>query len=239
VHRVAHARRLKVWPKVMGQGAGRTFASSKTSTNEAMFRRGDAQYHLGFSRDRKDARRTTKCTCRWRSIPAISRPSIRWSVGRVTRKAAPPARKQHQRVLECAWCTADAAFAGQGLVAETLNLSDITAIARAARASNRQQSERFTTLARLASTIKQRRRPDDPGARFPRNGEDPDAVAQVVRGRGSYARTFPATGHRTVLIRKYGHTKPTRPPSPAGRCIKRSSASRRCGRVCQRLVEKA
>jgi len=88
-----------------------------------MFGGGDVKYHLGFSSDRKTRVGDTlhlSLAFNPSHLEAVD-PVV---VGRVRAKQRRRRDKKHERVLG-ALVHGDAAFAGQGLVAETLNLSDL------------------------------------------------------------------------------------------------------------------
>ena len=85
---------------------------------------GDVKYHLGTSTDVGD-RRAAWCTCRCSPTRRTWKRSIRWWSARCararTRRATPSDRRSVMAIL----MHGDAAFAGQGLVYETLAMSQL------------------------------------------------------------------------------------------------------------------
>jgi 2-oxoglutarate dehydrogenase E1 component len=178
-----------------------------------MFGGGDVKYHLGFSSDRKTRVGDTlhmSLAFNPSHLEAVD-PVV---VGRVRAKQRRKRDKQHERVLGVL-VHGDAAFAGQGLVAEVLNLSDLHGYRSGGTVHvivNNQIG--FTTLPEASRSTyyctdvaKMIQVPI-----FHVNGEDPDAVAQVVRVAMEYRKTFRCD----VIIdlfcyRKYGHNEADEP----------------------------
>jgi 2-oxoglutarate dehydrogenase E1 component len=210
---MAHRGRLNVLANVMGKEPADTFAEFEDIDPESMFGGGDVKYHLGFSSDRKTRVGDTlhlSLAFNPSHLEAVD-PVV---VGRVRAKQRRRRDKRHERVLGVL-VHGDAAFAGQGLVAETLNLSDIHGYRSGGTVHvivNNQIG--FTTLPEASRSTyyctdvaKMIQVPI-----FHVNGEDPDAVAQVVRVAMEYRKTFSCD----VIIdmfcyRKYGHNEADEP----------------------------
>jgi 2-oxoglutarate dehydrogenase E1 component len=210
---MAHRGRLNVLANIMGKSPGDIFAEFEDIDPESMFGGGDVKYHLGFSSDR-----TTRTGDQLHLSLAFNPSHLEAVdpivVGRVRAKQRRRRDKTHERVLGIL-IHGDAAFAGQGLVAETLNLSDLHGYRSGGTVHvivNNQigfttlpQASRSTTYCTDVAKMIQ-------VPIFHVNGEDPDAVAQVVRVAMEYRRTF----HCDVIIdmfcyRKYGHNEADEP----------------------------
>jgi 2-oxoglutarate dehydrogenase E1 component len=210
---MAHRGRLNVLANVMGKEPADIFAEFEDIDPESMFGGGDVKYHLGFSSDRK-TRVGDSMHLSLAFNPSHLEAVDPVVVGRVRAKQRRRRDKKHERVLGVL-VHGDAAFAGQGLVAETLNLSDIHGYRSGGTVHvvvNNQIG--FTTLPEASRSTyyctdvaKMIQVPI-----FHVNGEDPDAVAQVVRVAMEYRKTFACD----VIIdmfcyRKYGHNEADEP----------------------------
>jgi 2-oxoglutarate dehydrogenase E1 component len=210
---MAHRGRLNVLANVMGKEPADIFAEFEDIDPESMFGGGDVKYHLGFSSDRK-TRVGDNMHLSLAFNPSHLEAVDPVVVGRVRAKQRRRRDKKHERVLGVL-VHGDAAFAGQGLVAETLNLSDIHGYRSGGTVHvivNNQIG--FTTLPEASRSTyyctdvaKMIQVPI-----FHVNGEDPDAVAQVVRVAMEYRKTFSCD----VIIdmfcyRKYGHNEADEP----------------------------
>ena len=210
---MAHRGRLNVLANIMGKSPADMFAEFEDIDPESMFGGGDVKYHLGFSSDRK-TRVGDSLHLSLAFNPSHLEAVDPVVVGRVRAKQRRKRDHKHERVLGVI-IHGDAAFAGQGLVAETLNLSELHGYRSGGTVHvivNNQIG--FTTLpAASRSTYyctdvaKMIQVPI-----FHVNGDDPDAVAQVVRVAMEYRKTF----HSDVIIdmfcyRKYGHNEADEP----------------------------
>jgi 2-oxoglutarate dehydrogenase E1 component len=210
---MAHRGRLNVLVNLMGKRAADIFAEFEDIDPESMFGGGDVKYHLGFSSDRT-TRAGDKLHLSLAFNPSHLEAVDPVVVGRVRAKQRRRGDAQHERVLGIL-VHGDAAFAGQGLVAETLNLSNLHGYRSGGTIHvivNNQIG--FTTMPKSSrSTLyctdvaKGIQAPV-----FHVNGDDPDAVAQVVRLAMDYRREF----RSDVVIdlfcyRKYGHNEADEP----------------------------
>jgi 2-oxoglutarate dehydrogenase E1 component len=209
---MAHRGRLNVLANTLGKRLHEIFAVFEDHRPEEMLGRGDVKYHLGYSVDRttRDGKKVHLTLC--------FNPSHLEFVGAVVegRVRAKQARIGDNRsaVLPLA-IHGDAAFVGQGIVAETLNLSGLDGYQTGGTLHvviNNQVG--FTTLPNDSRTTRyctdltrMLRCPV-----FHVNGEDPEAVAQVVKLATDFRQKF----RRDVVIdlycyRKYGHNEGDEP----------------------------
>ena len=122
---MAHRGRLNVLANVVGKGSRRSSPNSKaTSTPPARKGSGDVKYHLGATGIRKTVERHARSSSPCRPIPATWKPWIRWSKASSGPSRTASATSKRERVIPLL-IHGDAAFAGQGVVAETLNLSQL------------------------------------------------------------------------------------------------------------------
>jgi 2-oxoglutarate dehydrogenase E1 component len=210
---MAHRGRLNVLANLMGKDPADIFAEFEDIDPESMFGGGDVKYHLGFSSDRKTR------TGHSMHLSLAFNPSHLEAVdpvvlGRVRAKQRRRGDTEHRRVLGIL-VHGDAAFAGQGLVAETLNLSNLRGYRTGGTVHvvvNNQIG--FTTMPMSSrSTMYCTDIAKGIGAPiFHINGDDPEAVAKVVRLAMDYRREF----QQDVIIdlfcyRKYGHNEADEP----------------------------
>jgi 2-oxoglutarate dehydrogenase E1 component len=210
---MAHRGRLNVLANILQMNVREIFAGFRDENPENYLGRGDVKYHLGYSNDRLSA------TGKQIHISLAFNPSHLEFVnpvveGRVRAKQDRRADTGRQRVMPVL-VHGDAAFVGQGLVAETLNLSELAGYTTGGTIHvvvNNQIG--FTTVPRDARSTRyctditrMLRCPV-----FHVNGEDPEAVAQVVRLATSYRQRY----RKDVVIdlycyRKYGHNEADEP----------------------------
>ncbi|HYS09970.1 MAG TPA: 2-oxoglutarate dehydrogenase E1 component [Myxococcales bacterium] len=219
---MAHRGRLNVLVNVLGKRPDELFAEFEDVEIETMMGRGDVKYHLGYSSDRKlpDGRALHLSLAFNPSHLEIVDPVVE---GRVRAKqdrtlnweGAPASRDPDRRKVLPVVVHGDAAFAGQGIVAETLNLANL---------------EGYTTGGTIHVIINNQvgftTNPEDARSTpyatdiaralrapvFHVNGEDPEAVVWAVQLAVDYRQQF----QQDVLIdlysyRKYGHNEGDEP----------------------------
>nr|PZN25431.1 MAG: 2-oxoglutarate dehydrogenase E1 component [Pseudomonadota bacterium] len=210
---MAHRGRLNVLANIMGKNPRDIFREFQDNDPELFFGSGDVKYHLGHSSDFVTAsgRTVHLSLCFNPSHLEFVNPVV---VGRTRAKqdrAGDVARSKKIAIL----IHGDAAFAGEGIVQETLNLSQLDAYTTGGTIHivvNNQigfttppSQGRSTTYATDVAKMLQI-------PIFHVNGEDPEAVAQVVR----LAMDFRDTFLRDVVIdmygyRRYGHNETDEP----------------------------
>jgi 2-oxoglutarate dehydrogenase E1 component len=201
---MAHRGRLNVLANLLGKGARRIFREFEDVDPELSYGRGDVKYHLGHSSDWTcaDGRRVHLSLCFNPSHLEYVSPV---ALGRVRAKQDRFGDVERTRGLAVIM-HGDAAFAGEGVVQETLNLSELEGyrtggalhvvinnqIGFTTRPSEGRSSTYATDVARMLQI-----------PIFHVNGEDPQAVARVVR----LALEFRATWRRDVVIDMYGYRR--------------------------------
>ncbi|QQR89900.1 MAG: 2-oxoglutarate dehydrogenase E1 component [Myxococcales bacterium] len=210
---MAHRGRLNVLANVMEKNLTEIFAAFEDEHPELHLGRGDVKYHLGYSSDRVLA------NGRKVHLSLAFNPShLEWVnpvvEGRVRAKQDRRANGSRKDVLPLL-IHGDAAFAGQGVVPETLNLSRLHGYDTGGTIHlviNNQIG--FTTspddarsTAYATDITRMLRCPI-----FHVNGEDPEAVAQTVRLATDFRQRF----SRDVVIdmycyRRHGHNEGDEP----------------------------
>jgi 2-oxoglutarate dehydrogenase E1 component len=210
---MAHRGRLNVLANIMGKSPQRIFREFADMDPELHVGRGDVKYHLGHSTDYKAAngRGVHLTLCFNPSHLEFVNPV---AIGRMRARqdrAGDQARQNGLVIL----IHGDAAFAGEGIIQETLNLSELDAYRVGGTLHvvvNNQIG--FTTGPREARSCmyatdvaKMLQIPI-----FHVNGEDPEAVAQVVNLAMDFRREF----QRDVVIdmycfRRRGHNEADEP----------------------------
>lgn len=210
---MAHRGRLNVMVNIMQANVREIFAGFEDDDPEAYLGRGDVKYHLGYSLDRKTSNgKHVHITLAFNpSHLEFVNPIVE---GRVRAKQDRRGDQERTHVLPLL-IHGDAAFIGQGVVAETLNLSRLTAYDTGGTIHvvvNNQIG--FTTLpedarstAFCTDVTRMLRCPV-----FHVNGEDPEAVVQVMNLAVEYRQRF----HNDVVVdlfcyRKYGHNEGDEP----------------------------
>ena len=201
---MAHRGRLNVLANIMGKRAKSIFWSFDDPRPEMYRGGGDVKYHMGYSSDWMTAagQRIHISLCFNPSHLEFVNPV---AIGRCRAKQDrnhDRGREQHLTIL----VHGDAAFAGEGVIQETLNLSQLQGyetggtlhiiinnqIGFTTEPSEGRSSTYCTDVFKmLQSPI------------FHVNGEDPEAVAQVV----SIAMDFRKTFRRDVVIDMYAYRK--------------------------------
>jgi len=201
---MAHRGRLNVLANIMGkspQQIFREFADVDVDRNSG---RGDVKYHLGHSSEWKTARGAHV------HLSLAFNPShLEFvnpvAIGRMRSKQDRNHDTQRKRGL-CILIHGDAAFAGEGVVQETLNMSELPGYTVGGTIHiivNNQigfttPPEQGRSMIYASGLAKMLQIPI-----FHVNGEDPEAVAQVIR----LALDFRATFKRDVVIDMYGYRR--------------------------------
>ena len=210
---MAHRGRLNVLANIMGKGAQRIFREFADLDPELHVGRGDVKYHLGHSTDHRAAngRNVHLTLCFNPSHLEFVNPVAMGRVRARQDRTSDGVRQNGMVIL----IHGDAAFAGEGISQETLNLSELDAyrIGGALHVVVNNQIG-FTTGPREARSCtyatdvaKMLQIPI-----FHVNGEDPEAVAQAVALAMDFRREF----QRDVVIdmycfRRRGHNEADEP----------------------------
>ncbi len=209
-----HRGRLNVLANFVGKPFAAIFSEFQgNSTNpEHVHGSGDVKYHLGTSADREIAGQTIHLSLAANPshLEAVD-PVVLGKVRAKQQQRGDGARNQVAGVL----MHGDAAFAGQGLVAESLELSELTGFCTGGTIHlivNNQIG--FTTAPSAARSSPY---PSDvaKGVQAPIfhvNGDDPEAVVAVARLAAEYRREF----NKDVVVdlfcyRRHGHNEGDEP----------------------------
>jgi 2-oxoglutarate dehydrogenase E1 component len=210
---MAHRGRLNVLLNVLKKPAGRMLAEFAGQHEEHGESSGDVKYHLGYSSDVVTAKGHPV------HLSLCFNPSHLEAVNPVCEGRCRAKQDRHggdaSNVLLPLLLHGDAAFAGQGAVPETLNLSDLDGyrtggtihlvinnqIGFTTMPTEGRSTPYSTDVARMLGV-----------PIFHVNGEDPDAVAQVVEIAVAWRQRF----HRDVVIdlycfRRHGHNEMDEP----------------------------
>ncbi|HWP35424.1 MAG TPA: 2-oxoglutarate dehydrogenase E1 component [Thermodesulfobacteriota bacterium] len=210
---MAHRGRLNVLANIMGKSPRAIFREFEDAEPHLLPGGGDVKYHLGHSTDWTTAsgRRVHLTLCFNPSHLEFINPV---ALGRVRAKQDRSGDTERSHVLALL-VHGDAAFAGEGIVQETLNLSQLAAyrVGGALHVIVNNQlgftvppaEARSSTYATDVAMMLQ-------VPIFHVNGEDPEAVAHVVRLALDFRRTF----RRDVFIdmycyRRRGHNETDEP----------------------------
>jgi 2-oxoglutarate dehydrogenase E1 component len=206
---MAHRGRLNVMANIMQKDPGQIFREFDDTNPELHFGRGDVKYHLGYSSV------WTTSTGKKIDLALCFNPSHLEFVGavvlgRVRARQEKLGSGAHQRVMGLV-IHGDAAFAGQGVVQEMLNLSEIPGYSVGGTIHiivNNQVG--FTTSPRQARSGTY---PTDVAKMLQIpiihvNGEHPEAVAQAIRLAMEYRKKF----NKDVVVdmwcyRRRGHNE--------------------------------
>src|SRR5262249_52548220 len=210
---MAHRGRLNVLANILGKPAAEIFSEFLDPEIEGRIGDGgDVKYHLGYSNDRAYPGGRIHLSL------SFNPSHLEWVdpvvQGRVRAKQDRLGDRERTRILPLL-VHGDAAFAGQGIVAETFNMSELSGYSVGGTVHvvlNNQVG--FTTPPREAYSTTYA----TDVARmlqipiFHVNGEDPEAVAMVVELAVDFRQKF----HRDALIelwcyRKYGHNEGDEP----------------------------
>jgi 2-oxoglutarate dehydrogenase E1 component len=201
---MAHRGRLNVLANIMGKHPREIFREFEDRDPELYFGSGDVKYHLGYSSDYTtgSGSKVHLSLCFNPSHLEFVNPVV---LGRTRAKQDRFDDQTRERKLALL-IHGDAAFAGEGIVQETLNLSELAAyrtggtihvivnnqIGFTTPPSESRSSVYATDVAKMLQI-----------PIFHVNGEDPDAVAAVVR----LAMDFRDTFARDVVIDMYGYRR--------------------------------
>jgi 2-oxoglutarate dehydrogenase E1 component len=201
---MAHRGRLNVLANIMGKSARQIFREYADTDWKAYSGHGDVKYHLGHSTDW-----TTVAGAKIHLSLCFNPSHLEFvnpvAVGRTRAKqdrAGDLERSRGMTVL----IHGDAAFAGEGIVQETLNLSQLAGyriggtlhvvvnnqIGFTTSPTEARSSTYATDVAKMLQI-----------PIFHVNGEDPEAVAQVIRLAMDYRHEF----KRDVVINMYGYRR--------------------------------
>ena len=207
---MAHRGRLNVLANIMGKNVREIFAAFRDSNPERNLGRGDVKYHLGASADRITS------TGRKVHLSLAFNPSHLEFVNPVVegRVRAKQDRQKRLGVMPLL-IHGDAAFMGQGVIPETLNMAGLEGYSTGGTIHlvvNNQIG--FTTLpqdsrsTRYCTDITRMMKVPV----FHVNGEDPEAVIQVTRLAIEFRQRF---GKDVVIdmlcYRRYGHNEGDEP----------------------------
>ncbi|MFP6581664.1 MAG: 2-oxoglutarate dehydrogenase E1 component [Candidatus Hydrogenedentota bacterium] len=210
---MAHRGRLNVLANIMGKDPSQIFREYEDKDPESFRGRGDVKYHQGFHRDWQTAE-GKKIHLALLFNPSHLEYVNTVAMGRMRAGQERIGDDKHEKGMVIL-IHGDAAFAGQGIVQETLNMSCLDAyttggtlhiivnnqIGFTTNPTDSRSSTYCTDVAKmLQSPI------------FHVDGEDPEAVAQVVSVAMDFRRTF----KRDVVIdmycyRKHGHNEGDEP----------------------------
>ena len=210
---MAHRGRLNVLANICGKPERQIFREFDDADAESYIGRGDVKYHMGYSNDIKteNGKEVHVSLCFNPSHLEYVNPVV---MGRVRAKQDRLADEKREAVLGVL-IHGDAAFIGEGVVQESLNMSELQAykvggmlhvvlnnqIGFTTGPSQGRSSPYATDIAKmLQSPI------------FHVNGEDPEAVAKVTRLAMEFRHKF----KRDVVIdlycyRKFGHNESDEP----------------------------
>ena len=201
---MAHRGRLNVMVNIMGKGPKDIFQEFADKNAELLVGKGDVKYHLGYSTDwvTESGKNIHLSLCFNPSHLEYVNPV---ALGRLRGKQDRIGDKDRARALAIL-IHGDAAFAGEGVVQETLNLSALPGyrtggalhiimnnqIGFTTAPADSRSCIYATDVARMLQC-----------PIFHVNGEDPEAVAQVVRLAMDYRKEY----SQDVVIDMYGYRR--------------------------------
>ncbi|HET7624528.1 MAG TPA: 2-oxoglutarate dehydrogenase E1 component [Verrucomicrobiae bacterium] len=201
---MAHRGRLNVLANIMGKSPGRIFREFADTDWKSSPHRGDVKYHLGHSSEW-----TTAAGAKIQLSLCFNPSHLEFvnpvALGRVRARQDCKGDAKHEHAMTLL-IHGDAAFAGEGIVQETLNLSQLPGykvggtlhvivnnqIGFTAGREEARSSQYATDIAKMLQI-----------PIFHVNGEDPEAVAQVVRLGMDFRREF----QRDVVIDMFGYRR--------------------------------
>ena len=206
---MSHRGRLSVMLNTVGRPAAQVFAGFEDVDARSVLGAGDVKYHMGATGTYR-ARDGREVNLHLVSNPSHLEAVDPVAVGRVRAKQTRLDDRDWTQVMPVV-LHGDAAFAGQGVLAETLNLADLDGY----RVGGTVQvivnnligfttEPRALQSSRFASDVAKRL----PIPIFHVNGDDPDAVVRVAALAVAYRYAF----HSDVVVdlvgyRKYGHSE--------------------------------
>ncbi len=210
---MAHRGRLNVLANIMGKSPAEIFAEFQDQNSDHLRGRGDVKYHMGYSTDRlyENGNKIHLSLCFNPSHLEFVGPVAMGRVRAKQQRAGDTERRQGIAVV----IHGDAAFSGQGVVQEMLNMSELDGyttggtihlvinnqVGFTTPPESGRSSHYATDVAKLLET-----------PIFHVNGEHPEAVAHVVRMAVDYRAEFSSD----VIIdmycyRRYGHNEGDEP----------------------------
>ncbi|MBV8200932.1 MAG: 2-oxoglutarate dehydrogenase E1 component [Acidobacteria bacterium] len=206
---MSHRGRLSVMLNVVGRPAAQIFARFDDVDARSVLGAGDVKYHMGATGTFR-ARNGREVDLHLVSNPSHLEAVDPVALGRVRAKQTRLDDRDFTKVMPIV-LHGDAAFAGQGILAETLNLADLdgyrvggTVHVIVNNLIGFTTEPRALHSSRFASDVAKRL----PIPIFHVNGEDPDAVVRVAALAVDYRYAF----HSDVVVdlvgyRKYGHSE--------------------------------
>ncbi len=206
---MSHRGRLNVMAHIAGQRAADIFAGFEDVDPRSVLGSGDVKYHVGATGEYR-TRDGRKLSVHLASNPSHLEAVDPVAIGRARAKQARIGEGSRSKVLAIV-LHGDAAFAGQGVWAETLNFAEIGAYSVGGTIHvivNNLLG--FTTpprqlhSSRFASSLAKRQEIPI----FHVNGEDPDAVVRVGQMALEYRHTFGSDVVVDVIgYRRHGHSE--------------------------------
>ena len=211
---MAHRGRLNILANILDKSLGDIFAEFEDRDAELLLGRGDVKYHMGYSSDRV-TRSGNKLHLSLAFNPShleIVDPVVE---GRVRAKQERDGRDPKRKKVLPVLIHGDAAFAGQGIISETLNLANLEGYSTGGTihivinnqvgfTTNPEDGRSTPYCTDIARVLR--------APVFHVNGDDPEAVVWAVQLAVDYRQTF----GQDVLIdlycyRKYGHNEGDEP----------------------------
>ena len=209
---MAHRGRLNVLANIFGKPLENIFAEFQDNLELAFVGEGDVKYHQGFSTDRQAGGGTVHLTLA--SNPSHLEAVNPVVIGKCRARHVSYGPGGRKRVLPLL-IHGDAAFAGQGIVAEVLNLSQLDGyqsggtvhvvlnnqIGFTTDPAHARSTPYATDVAKMLSV-----------PIFHVNGEDPEAVVQAVHLAVEYRQAFARDVVLELLCyRRHGHNEGDEP----------------------------
>ena len=211
---MAHRGRLNVLSNILGKKPGEIFTEFEDRDAQELLGRGDVKYHMGYSSDRttRTGKRVHLSLAFNPSHLEIVNPVVE---GRVRAKQDRFSRDPERRRVLPVLIHGDAAFAGQGPVAETLNFANLEGyktggtlhivinnqIGFTTNPEDDRSTPYCTDLARALRVPV-----------FHVNGEDPEAVIWTIKLSVEFRQTFGQDVFiDLVCYRKWGHNEQDEP----------------------------